>query len=83
MLKYLWFFIVIAIAASTLRTIWLSLRSRQFLTQQERRVEQLEEETSALEEKVREATASFTLEKRAREELGLHKDGETVIKLEP
>lgn len=83
MLKYAWIVIVIILAGSTLRTLWLSYRSGQNLAQQEKRVERLEQEADILEEKLKEATASFTLEKRAREELQLHQDGEFVIRLEP
>jgi cell division protein FtsB len=83
MLKYAWIAIIVILAGSTLRTLWLSFQARQNLSQQEARVERLEQETLILENKLREATASFTLEKRARDELRLYQDGEFVIRLEP
>ncbi len=83
MLKYGWILIILILAGSTLRTFWLSYQSRQALAEQEFRVTELEKQTLILEEQVRTATASFNLEKRARDELRLHQAGETLIRLKP
>ncbi len=73
------FLVVTALAASLTRTLWLSYQSRQQLSQQQQRVEQLESEADQLAEEVHTATSSFTLEKRAREDLQLHRNGEMVL----
>ena len=83
MLKYAWFLVMLILAGSLLRTLWLSWQSRQTLTEQEQRVGKLEQQTSVLEDEVRTATDSFTLEKRAREELQLRRAGETIILIKP
>lgn len=83
MLKILWIIMATLLAASLLRTIWFSYRSQSDLKQKESQVLQLEQETQKLESQVQQATSSFTLEKRVREELQLHRNGESIIRIEP
>lgn len=83
MLKFLWILIVAVLASSMLRTLWLSYQAQAEMKKRETVVKQAEAEVIELEDEVRTATASFTLEKRVREELELHRDGEAIIRVEP
>lgn len=83
MLRFLWLTIAAVLAASMLRTIWLSRQAQREMEKRREAVEAVEKQVEKLEQEVREATSSFTLEKRVREELDLHKDDETVIRVVP
>ncbi|MCD8484949.1 septum formation initiator family protein [Candidatus Woesebacteria bacterium] len=73
---------VIALLISLVRTIWTSYQALQNIKEEERLIELLEQETRELEEEVLEATSSFELERRARENLRLQREGESVIQVE-
>lgn len=82
-----WYWLLIWLAAavllsSFLRTLWQFSHSRDRVEQERQAVEALEAQTRALELEVQEATSSFTLEKRAREELKLQQPDEVVIPVE-
>lgn len=74
---------MVLLASSMFRTLWLSYQAQAEMKKRLETVEQVEVEVQRLESQVQTATASFTLEKRVREELELHRDGETVIRVEP
>lgn len=69
------------VCASLVRSILLSRQAHQALEEQRLEVEQLEQEVAELERTVQEATSSFELERRVREELNRQKPGEQIIEL--
>lgn len=73
--------IFLLICASLLRSIFLSRQAHRALEEQQAAVEELQSEVEELENTVKQATSSFELERRVREELGQQKQGEQVIEL--
>lgn len=64
------------------RTLWRARTGFFTVSEQRKETESLEQEVDLLEQKAIDATASFTLEKRVREELHLQREGEDVIKVQ-
>lgn len=73
---------VLIVVGSLIRTIWTSYQALESVKQEEKNVQILENETKKMEEKLQNATSSFELERRVREDLQLQKSGESVIKVE-
>jgi len=74
--------IFLIICASLVRSIVLSRQAHKALEVQQQHVEALEEQIGQLEAEVQQATSSFELERRVREELQQQKPGEQVIKIQ-
>lgn len=74
--------IFLIICASLVRSIVLSRQAHKALEAQQQQVEALEEQVGQLETEVQQATSSFELERRVREELQQQKPGEQVIKIQ-
>lgn len=77
----LWILFVLILVVSLLRSFILARQAKLDVNNQQQQLEELRQEVYELEQNVQEATSSFTLEKRAREELKLHKPEETIILL--
>jgi cell division protein FtsB len=73
--------IFLLICASLIRSILLSRQAHRALEEQQQEVEQLQKTILELENTVEQATSSFELERRVREELGRQREGEQVIEL--
>lgn len=73
---------IMTLIASLIRTIWTSYQALQNVEHEKQNVELLEKQTEALEQKLQEATSSFELERRARENLHLQKPDESIIRVE-
>lgn len=67
------------IGASLVRALWRRAQSQTIIREQSVGIEQQERALQDLEERVREATASYELERRAREELQLQLPEEIVV----
>lgn len=81
-IKLFFFLFILIVIGSLIRTIWTSYQALENVKQEEKNVQILENETQKIEEKLQNATSSFELERRAREDLQLQKSGESVIKVE-
>lgn len=77
----LWILFVFVLILSLLRSFLLARQAEINVSKQQQRLEQLQLQVDELEQQVQDATSSFTLEKRAREELKLQKPEETIILL--
>jgi len=74
--------IFLIICASFVRSIVLSRQAHTALELQQQHVDTLEKQVNELEHTVEQATSSFELERRIREELQQQKVGEQVIKIQ-
>lgn len=72
---------LILLMISLCRTLWYSWRNERQLEQERQQVELLEQEVREQEQKVYEATSSYELERRVRDELHQKKEGEKVIQI--
>lgn len=74
-------FVCILLLFSLGRTLFVSYQTQQNIIQQAKRVEVLEKQVQQLEEEVQEATSSFSLEQRVRDELKMQKPDEKMYRL--
>lgn len=74
-------FVCVLLLFSLGRTLYVSYQTQQNITQQARRVEILEHQVEQLEKDVQEATSSFSLEQRVRDELKMQKPDEKMYRL--
>lgn len=83
--RWQWLFLLLlgALALSLIRTLTITKKGQEALREQAERVEQFEQQVQGLERQLEEATSSFELERRVREELHLQKPGESVYRLQP
>jgi cell division protein FtsB len=75
-------FICILLLFSLGRTLFVSYQTQQNITEQAKRVEILENEVRLLEKEAQEATSSFTLEQRVRDDLKMQKPGEKMYRIQ-
>lgn len=75
----LWIFFLAILLISLVRSLWLTKTAKQAVTTQQEELQKLQQNVQVLEKKVQEATSSFTLEQRTRQELQLSKPGEEII----
>lgn len=81
-LKYLvWILIFSLLLLSFGRSIWMARQAHLEVEKQAQEVQVLEQEVQQLENEVQEATSSYELERRVREELHLQRPEEVIIKL--
>lgn len=79
--KSVWIIILALLLLSFGRSILMARRARQEITDQTTETEALRQEVQQLEQTVREATSSYELERRVREELKLQRPDEVIIEL--
>lgn len=79
--KSVWIIILALLLLSFGRSILMARRARQEITDQTAETEALRQEVQQLEQTVREATSSYELERRVREELKLQRPDEVIIEL--
>lgn len=79
--KSVWIIILALLLLSFGRSILMARRARQDIYDQTAETEALRQEVQQLEQTVREATSSYELERRVREELQLQRPDEVIIEL--
>ena len=79
--KSVWIIILALLLLSFGRSILMARRARQDIYDQTAETEALRQEVQQLEQTVREATSSYELERRVREELKLQRPDEVIIEL--
>lgn len=79
--KSVWIVILTLLLLSFGRSILMARRARQEIVDQTAETEALRQEVFQLEQAVKEATSSYELERRVREELQLQRPEEVIIEL--
>jgi len=79
--KSVWIIILALLLLSFGRSILMARRARQDIYDQTAETEALRQEVQQLEQTVKEATSSYELERRVREELKLQRPDEVIIEL--
>lgn len=80
-IKIVLILVLILLFSSLGRTLWHSYQTYRWIAEQEQKVELLEQHVESLEEQVQEATASFRLEERVRNELKYQQNGELLYEI--
>jgi len=78
---FLWIGILLLLLFSLFRSVWLTKIAKDEVDRQNQKVESLQQEVEQLNQEVQEATSSYELERRVREELHLQKPDEVIIEL--
>lgn len=79
----LWALIFTLLLLSLGRSLWLTRQARLDIQEQTTEVEALQQEVNSLDAAVQEATSSYELERRVREDLHLQRPDEVIIELPP
>lgn len=79
--RLIWAGILFLLLFSLFRSVWLAHVAKNEVKKQQIQMENLQKEVLELQEKVENATSSYELERRVREELRLQKPDEVIIKL--
>ncbi len=75
--------LLILLFTSLIRTLYVSFKTQDRIREQEARVQVLEQEVAALEKKAQEATSSFTLEEKVRNDLKMQRPNEKMYRIQP
>ncbi len=78
---FLWIGILFLLLFSLFRSVWLAHLAKEAVLKQQLEIEQLQQEVDVLHQNVQQATSSYELERRVREELHLQKPGEVIIQI--